>query len=134
VLAEVDGFTAGETVPGGGAVAAGEHQRREQAAVIQVGGGSGDAEVVAAQTDRHVGGPQFVAHEVVVPDQLGLAPLVLGDGLLVVAHALFSPWSPAGWRGRTAPSSTWPGSTRMPAFDRRALLPCRRHNHQCDGQ
>ncbi len=42
---------------------------RPEPGAIQLGGMGGDAEVVAAQSDRHVDGPQLVLHLVVVPDQ-----------------------------------------------------------------
>ena len=94
VLAEVDGFPARETGGGVGAVSAGEHEGRDEPLEIEVGGEGGDPQVVAAQPDRHIAGLQLVVHLVVVPDQLRVAPLVLGDGPLVVRHWL-SPCSPS---------------------------------------
>lgn len=99
VLTEMDCLATREHVGGGRAVAAGENQGGEEACAVQVDGMGGDTEVVAAQADCHVDGTQLVVHLVVVPDQRGLAPLVFGDGLLVLTHAC-SPWSPVagpGW-------------------------------------
>lgn len=90
MLAEVDRFAAGEDLGGGRAVAAGEDQRGEETRVVQLGGARGHPQVVAAQADRHVRGVGLVVHLVVVPDRLGLVPLVFGDDLLAVTHAFVS--------------------------------------------
>jgi len=51
VLGVVDGLAAREPSHRGGAVAAGEHQHREQPCQVKVGGERRDSQVVAAQPD-----------------------------------------------------------------------------------
>ncbi len=90
MLPEVDGLTAGEPLRCGGVGAAGEHQGRKQPGAIQLGAEHRHPQVVAAQADRDIDRPHVVVHPVVVPDQGGLVPRLVGDGWLVVRHALVS--------------------------------------------
>ena len=59
------------TVVGG--VSSGEDDQREQPSVVEVGGVLCDADVVATETDRDVGGSQLVAELVVVPQRLSVS-------------------------------------------------------------
>src|SRR5699024_8479583 len=58
----------------------GQHQTRKESAVIQLGGVVGDTDVVAPQGDGRITRSQAVMHVVEVPDQLGVLPLLRGDG------------------------------------------------------
>src|SRR5699024_1854820 len=88
-----------------GAVAAGQHQIRKESAVIQLGGVVGDTDVVAPQGDGRITRSQAVMHVVEVPDQLGVLPLLRGDGGALGpvggVHTLAAPLSLM--RGQTAP-------------------------------
>ena len=67
-------------------VPTGEHQRRKEPGMVQLSGVHRHADIVAAQSDRHVTRPHLVVHAVVLPDQFRVPPLLLGDGMCVVHH------------------------------------------------
>jgi hypothetical protein len=92
VLAVVDGLAAREPFDGGGCVGAGEHDVREQALLVQLGGVGGDAEVVAAQADADLAGPQLVVHVVVGPQGLDVVSQVCGKHGGRHARAPYGSW------------------------------------------
>jgi hypothetical protein len=90
VLGIVDGLAAREPGSGGGAVAAGEHQHGEQARVVQVRGEHSHAQVVAAQADRCGARPRTMVHLVVVPDDLRVSAMAIGNSDAVPYHVVSS--------------------------------------------
>lgn len=72
VLTVVDGLAAGEPFDRGRGVGASEDDAREQSSVVELSYVSGDAEVVAAETDPDVDGVQLVAEVVVLPQCLNV--------------------------------------------------------------
>jgi hypothetical protein len=75
----VHGLPAGEPLDRGGGVGSCEDEEREVSGLVEVGRVGGDAEVVNAQADADVGGSEFVPELVVVPEDLGVGEVMLGD-------------------------------------------------------